>query len=82
MNASILHLYTDEQGIDSWWSAQVVDIDIESKDPANPDFFVLYDEDESEPEYFLAPLIQDYYNAGVALPGVHHRRWPFSLFCA
>ena len=45
IDASIRHLYTDnESGEDTWWNAEVVDIDPESEDKINPDFFIMYEE--------------------------------------
>ena len=41
IDASILHLYTEEESNnDTWWPAEVVDVDIESSDMNNPDFYV------------------------------------------
>ena len=56
IDASILHLYTDdENNEDTWWPAEVVDVDIDSSDMSNPDFFVLYGdvEESTDPEYYL-----------------------------
>ena len=44
IGATIDHLYTDRfSDVDTWWRADVVDIDEESEDGNNPDFFVSYE---------------------------------------
>ena len=69
-------MYTDQDsGEDVWWRAQVVDIDIDSENKENPDFFILYEEDdvdneEKDPENFLEPLSQGYLNGWVQLVDV------------
>ena len=76
VGATIRHLYTDQDSCeDVQWRAQVVDIDIDSENKENPEFFILYEEDdvdneEKDPEYFLEPLIQDYLNGWVQLVDV------------
>ena len=46
----------DKSGKELWYEAYVVDVDKESKDLTNPDFFVLYDSDndcENEEECYM-----------------------------
>ena len=41
IGSMIDHLFTDkDSGADNWWRAEVVDIDEDSSDKDNPDFFV------------------------------------------
>ena len=45
IGATIDHLYTDRfSDVDTWWRADVVDIDEESEDGNNPDFYVSYED--------------------------------------
>ena len=44
-----------------WWRADVVDIDEESEDGNNPDFFVSYEDcDDDQSDWYLVPLKEDY----------------------
>lgn len=77
IEVSIKHLYSDQvTGEETWWSAEVRDVDDESEDLNNPEFFVVYEnvlqDDEgneedlgNEPEYYLIPLLHDYLNGWV-----------------
>ena len=66
---SISHLFRDESSSEeTWWKGEVVDVDVESEDKFNPNFFVLYSEEAMDPtevdseDYFLVPLMSDYLN--------------------
>ena len=69
IDATIDHLFTDkESSEDTWWRAEVVDVDIESQNKENPDFFISYQDygDQcQETEWFLIPLMEDYLNGWV-----------------
>ena len=71
IDSKIEVLYSDEGEIDKWWEAEVADIDVDSDDKDNPDFYVYYELDEGsedeivEKEYFLEPLIELYLNGRV-----------------
>ena len=46
VNAKIETLYLDnDSGFETWWEGEVADIDKNSDDPTNPDFFVYYDDE-------------------------------------
>lgn len=64
IDATIDHLFSDSQtGENTWWRGEVVDVDVDSEDQENPDFFVTYDEcesDDKENEWLLMPLFEDY----------------------
>ena len=68
IGASISHLFIDAiTGEETWWEAEVADMDIESSDRENPDFFVRYFSSEDEEEvddddFYLLPLFEDYLN--------------------
>ncbi|XP_066920601.1 putative leucine-rich repeat-containing protein DDB_G0290503 [Clytia hemisphaerica] len=68
---SKIEVLYEEDNIDKWWEGEVADVDQESKDPENPDFFVYYEfndgseDDITEKEYFLEPLIELYLNGRV-----------------
>ena len=66
----ILHLYTDGDNDECWYKAAVDDVDEESEDSANPDFFVKYEVDgdySDEDEYYLCQLLEDYQNGWVRI---------------
>ena len=43
IDATIFHLYSDDDtGSETWWEAEVVDVDIDSVNLNNPDFFISY----------------------------------------
>ena len=57
-----------------WWDAEVVDVDMDSADMDNPDFFITYKNSSDEiidfskinnSDYFLEPLLNDYLNGSV-----------------
>ena len=65
VGAHIEHLFVDEEsGKEVWWEGEIVDIDQDSEDKINPNFFVFYYEDgeepEGEPEYFLEKMVEEY----------------------
>ncbi|XP_066918098.1 uncharacterized protein [Clytia hemisphaerica] len=68
---SKIEVLYEEDSIDKWWEGEVADVDQESKDPENPDFYVYFElnegsEDEiTEKEYFLEPLIELHLNGRV-----------------
>ena len=52
----------------------MVDVDVDSKDQKNPDFFVTYDEyeiDDKENEWFLMPLFEDYLKGRIRFVDVY-----------
>ena len=68
VNAKIETLYLDnDSGFETWWEGEVADIDTNSDDPTNPDFFVYYEDEltDSKPEYFLESLLELYLNGSV-----------------
>ena len=75
ISATIKHQYTDDKtNEDIWWDAEVVDVDLESPDMNNPNFYILYKDSSEEiidfsqindSDYFLEPLINDYLNGWV-----------------
>ena len=71
IGATIMHMYTDTStGDDCWYRAVVEDVDEDSDDIDNPDFFVRYfdiDEGEVEGEYYLCQLFEDYLNGWVQI---------------
>eukprot|EP00112_Aurelia_sp_Birch-Aquarium-sp1_P013961 Seg299.3 transcript_id=Seg299.3/GoldUCD/mRNA.D3Y31 product="hypothetical protein" protein_id=Seg299.3/GoldUCD/D3Y31 len=71
IGATIMHMYTDSStGEDCWYRAMVEDVDEDSDDIDNPDFFVRYfdfDEGEIEGEYYLCQLLEDYLNGWVQI---------------
>ena len=57
-----------ESGENTWWRGEVVDVDFDSENPKNPDFFVTYNDYESEDkenEWFLMPLFEDYLKGSI-----------------
>ena len=70
VGASIRHIYTDgESNENICWNAGVVDVDPDTSDANEPDFFVIYDESgeaevgqQEKQEYYLTPLLGDYLN--------------------
>ena len=57
----------------------MIDVDIESEDKENPNFFILYKEsaddimdfaNANDDDYFLEPLINDYLNGWVTIVSV------------
>ena len=43
ISASIKHMYEDSKSKENiWWDAEVVDVDMDSADMDNPDFFIIY----------------------------------------
>ena len=40
IDSKIEVLYSDEDEIDKWWEGEVADIDLDSEDRDNPDFYV------------------------------------------
>ena len=78
--STIKHKYNDAvTKEDTWWDAEVIDVDIESKDKENPNFFILYKESAddivdlanvNDDDYFLEPLINDYLNGWVKIVSV------------
>ena len=63
IDSTINPLYVDN-GEETWWRGEVVDVDIDSEDMENPDFFVTYvnysSNQEDENEWFLVPLFEYY----------------------
>ena len=70
IGTSIWHMYTDRESNENiWWNAEVVDVDPDTSDTNEPDFFVIYDESgvteegqQEKQEYYLIPLLGDYLN--------------------
>ena len=75
-----LLLKDDDTGEEIWWDAEVVDIDLSSKNQENPIFFVLYHNDEKEyeseicgsieNEFFKITLMEDYLNNWLQIKSV------------
>ena len=75
-----LLLKDDDTGEEIWWDAEVVDIDLSSKNQENPVFFVLYHTDAKEyesqicasieNEFFKITLMEDYLNNWVQIKSV------------
>ena len=43
ISASIKHMYEDSKSKENiWWDAEVVDVDMDSADMDNPNFFIIY----------------------------------------
>ena len=74
IDATIDHLFTDEVSGEATWSrAEVVDVDVDSEDKGNPDFFVSYDNyTDSKNEWFLLPLMEDYLKEWVSFVDVYN----------
>ena len=74
IDSTINHLYVDN-GEETWWRSEVVDVDIDSEDMVNPDFFVTYvnysSNQEDENEWFLVPLFEDYLKGWVHFLDIH-----------
>ena len=80
ISATIKHQYTDDKtNEDIWWDAEVVDVNLESPDMSNPNFYILYKDSSGEiidfsqiidSDYFLEPLINDYLNGWVKFMSV------------
>ena len=78
--STIKHKYNDAvTREDTWWDAEVIDVDIASEDKENPNFFILYKESAvdfldlaniNDDDYFLEPLISDYLNGWVKIVSV------------
>ena len=76
LKTKISHLYIDEEiDMESWWEAFVMDVDVESEDLSNPDFFVAYEncgddenDGEEDHEYYMCELLEDYTNGDVKFP--------------
>ena len=70
IGTSIRHMYTDgESNENIWWNAEVVDVDPDTSDANEPDFFIIYDESgeaeegqQEKQEYYVTPLLGDYLN--------------------
>ena len=62
IDLTINHLYIDNEE-ETWCRAEVVDVEIDSEDMENPDFFVTYvnysSNQEDKNEWFLAPFFED-----------------------
>ena len=75
IGANIKHMYEDSKSKRNiWWDAEVVDVDMDSADMDNPDFFIIYKDSSddiidfskiSDSDYFLEPLVNDYLNGCV-----------------
>ena len=68
----ILHLYSDGDNDECWYKAAVDDVDEESRDIENPDFFVKYSDAvegnfNDDDDYYLCPLLEDYQNGWVRI---------------
>ena len=65
IDSTINHLYVDN-GEQTWWRGEAVDVDIDSEDMEIPDFcdtFANYcSNQKDENEWFLGPLFEDYLN--------------------
>ena len=63
IDSTINHLYVDN-GEQTWWRGEAVDVDIDSEDMEIPDFcdtFANYcSNQKDENEWFLGPLFEDY----------------------
>ena len=81
VGTSVKHLLKDDDtGEEVWWDAEVVDIDLSSKNQENPVFFVLYHTDEKEyeseicasikNEFFEITLMEDYLNNWLQIKSV------------
>ena len=74
IDSTINPLYVDN-GEETWWRGEVVDVDIDSEDMENPDFFVTYvnysSNQEDENEWFLVPLFEDYLKGRVHFLDIH-----------
>ena len=81
LGASVKHLLKDDDtGEEVWWDAEVVDIDLSSKNQENPIFFALYHTDEKEyeteifasieSEFFEIALMEDYLNNWLQIKSV------------
>ena len=81
VGASVKHLLKDDDtGEEIWWDAEVVDIDLSSKNQENPVFFILYHTDEKEyesqicasieNEFFEITLMEDYLNNWLQIKSV------------
>ena len=77
--STIKHKYDAVTKEDTWWDAEVIDVDIESEDTENLYFFILYKESAddildlaniNDDDYFLEPLINDYLNGWVKIVSV------------
>ena len=78
--STIKHKYNDAvTKEDTWWDTELIDVDIESEDKENPNFFILYKESANDifdlanvndDDYFLEPLINDYLNGWVKIVSV------------
>ena len=70
IGVSIWHMYADgESNENTWWNREVVDVDPDTSDANEPDFFVIYDESgeakegqQAKQEYYLTPLLGYYLN--------------------
>ena len=75
IGGSIKHMYEDSKSKENiWWDAEVVDVDMDSADMDNPDFFIIYKDSSDDiidfskikdSDYFLEPLVNDYLNGCV-----------------
>ena len=74
IDSTINHLYIDN-GEETWWGGEVFDVDIDSEDMENPDFFVTYvnysSSQEDENEWFSVPLFEDYLKGWVPFLDIH-----------
>ena len=60
VGTSVKHLLKDDDtGEEVWWDAEVVDIDLSSKNQENPVFFVLYHTDEKEYQSEICASIEN-----------------------
>ena len=68
-------MYEDSKSKENiWWDGKVVDVDMDSADMDNPNFFIIYKDSSDEntdfskindSDYFLEPLVNDYLNGCV-----------------
>ena len=74
IDSTINHLYIDN-GEETWCGGEVFDVDIDSEDMENPDFFVTYvnysSSQEDENEWFSVPLFEDYLKGWVPFLDIH-----------
>ena len=88
--STIKHKYDAVTKEDTWWDAEVIDVDIESEDKENPKFFILYKgfahnildlANVNDDGYFLEPLNNDYLNGWVKIVSVGTDPIKFWFLC-
>lgn len=73
IDSTISCLYVDN-GEETWWRGEVVDLDIDSEDMKNPDFFVTYvnysSNQENENKWIFVPFFENDLKGWVHFLGV------------